>query len=43
LPNDGGSAGRALGSTGLSPNVEKHFERMMDRSAVREALEDEGL
>jgi hypothetical protein len=29
--------------TGLSPNVEKHFERMMDRPAVRKALEDEGL
>ena len=29
--------------TGLPPNVEKHFERMMDRPGVRKALEDEGL
>jgi glutathione S-transferase len=29
--------------TGLPPNVEQHFERMIDRPAVRKALEDEGL
>jgi glutathione S-transferase len=29
--------------TGLPTNVERHFERMMDRPAVRKALEDEGL
>ena len=29
--------------TGLPPNVGKHFARMMDRPAVRKALEDEGL
>jgi glutathione S-transferase len=29
--------------TGLPANVEKHFERMMDRGAVRKALKDEGL
>lgn len=29
--------------TGLPANVEKHFERIMDRGAARKALKDEGL
>ena len=29
--------------TGLPANVEKHFERIMDRGAVHKALKDEGL
>jgi glutathione S-transferase len=29
--------------TGLPTNVQKHFERMMDRASVKKALKDEGL